>query len=61
MRIGSGEGSTTKNFIVCTVHLLTAIKFIRLKSPCHVARMGSFRILICETTEKTLLGRPKHR
>ena len=22
MRIGSGEGSTTRNFIVCTVHLI---------------------------------------
>ena len=48
--MGSGEGSTMKNFIVCTVHLIVrVIKSRRLRWADHVARMedgrSSFNIL----------------
>ena len=54
MRMGSGEGSTMKNFIVCTVHLIVrVIKSRRLRSADHVARMeeirSAFRILTVKT------------
>ena len=49
--MGSGEGSTTRNFIKCTVSRNTVrlIIFRRLKWLDHVARMdeerGAFKIL----------------
>ena len=39
--MGSGEGSTMRNFIVCTVHLIVrVIKSRRLGREGQVARMG---------------------
>ena len=53
--MGSGEGSTMRNFIVCTVHLIVRmIKSRRLRWADHVARME-------EGTGKRPLGRPRHR
>ena len=51
MRMGSGEGFTMRNFIVCTVHLniVRVIKSRRLRWAGHVARMeegrSAFKIL----------------
>ena len=51
MRIGSGEGSTIRNYIVFTVHLniIRVIKSRRLRWAGHVARMeegrSAFKIL----------------
>ena len=54
----SGEGSTMRNFIVCTVHLI-------LRWAGHVARMeegrSAFKILTGKPTGKRPLGRPRHR
>ena len=51
MRMGSGEGSTMRNFIVCTV-----IKSRRLRWTGHVARMeegrSAFKILTGKSTGK---------
>ena len=44
--MGSEEGSTMRNFIVCTVHLIvTVIKSRRLRWAGHVARMEEGRVL----------------
>ena len=63
MRMGSREGSTMRNFIVCTVHLV--IKSRRLRWAEHVARMeegrSAFKILTGTPTGKRPLGRPRHR
>ena len=52
MRMGSGEGSTMRNFIVCTV-----IKSRRLRWAGHVARMeegsSAFKILTGKPTGKS--------
>ena len=58
--MGNGEGSTLKNYIVCTVHLILVrvIKSRRLRWVSHVTRMeegrSSFKIVI-----GTPLGRPR--
>ena len=65
--MGSGEGSTMRNFIVCTCspNLVRAIKSRRLRWAGHVARMeegGSvFKILTGKPTVKRPLGRPRRR
>ena len=43
--MGSGEGSTIRNFIVCTIHLidLRVIKSRRLRWEGHVVRMEDGR------------------
>ena len=45
MRMGSGEGSTMRNLIVCTVHfnIVRVIKSRRLRWAGHVARMEKDR------------------
>ena len=45
MRMGSGEGSTMRNFVVCTVHLIIVrvIKSRRLRWTGNVARMEEVR------------------
>ena len=57
--MGSGEGSTMRNFIVCTIHL---IKSRRLRWTGHVARMeegrSAFKILTGTPTGKMSIGRP---
>jgi hypothetical protein len=51
MRMGSGEGFTMRNFLVCTVppNIVRVIKSIRLRWAGHVARMeegrSAFKIL----------------
>ena len=61
MRMGSGEGSTMRNFIVCTVNLIVrVIKSRRLKGTGHVARMEKdrvFRILTGTPTGAPPSGR----
>ena len=63
MRMGSGEGATMRNFIVCILHLIKVIKFRRLRWAGHVARMekgmNAFKILTCKSTGKRPLGRPR--
>ena len=65
--MGSGEGSTIRNFVVCTVHpnIVRVIKSIRLRWTGHVARMeegrSAFRIFKGKLTGKRLLGRPRRR
>ena len=46
VRKGSEEGSTMRNFIVCTVHfnIVRVIKSRRLRWAGHVARMEKDRI-----------------
>ena len=65
MRMGSGEGSTMRNFIVCTIHLIRVIKSRRLRWAGHVARMeegrSAFKILTGKPTGKRPLGRPRRR
>ena len=60
IRMGSGKGSTMRNFIVCTM-----IKSRRLRWAGHVARIeegrSAFKILIGKPTGKRLLGRPRRR
>ena len=57
MRMGSAEGSTTRNYIVCTVHLIE-IKSTSLRWANHVARMdegrSGFKILTGKPTGKRL-------
>ena len=46
MRMGSGEGSTMKNFVVFTVHLIGVIRAFRtrrLRCAGHVVRMEEVR------------------
>ena len=61
MRMESGEDSTMRNFIVCTVHLIVrVIKSRRLRWAGHVARMeegrSAFKILTGKPTGKRPLG-----
>ena len=61
MRMGSGEGSTMRNFVVCTVHLIVrVIKSRRLRWAEHVARMeegrSAFKILTGKSIRKRPLG-----
>ena len=54
MRMGSGEGSTIRNFIVCNI--VRVIKSRRLRWAGHVARMeedrSAFKILTGKPTGK---------
>ena len=66
MRRGSGEGSTMRNFTVCTVHLtVRVIKCRRLRWLGYVARMEeggrAFKILTDKPTGKRPLGRLRSR
>ena len=62
IKMGSGEGSTLRNFIVCTVRV---IKSRRLRWAGHVARKeegrSSFKILTGNPTGRRTLGRPRLR
>ena len=54
-RIGSGEGSTVRNFIIRSPNIVTVIKCRRLRWAGHVARMGggsrsAFKILTSKPT-----------
>ena len=51
--MGSEEGSTMRNFIVCIVHLIQVIKSRRLRWASHVARMEEGRNAL-----KVLSGKP---
>ena len=57
--MGSGEGSTMRNFIVCTVHL------IQSGWSGHVSTMvegrSAFKILTGKHTRKIPLGSPRRR
>ena len=61
--MGNGEGSTMRNFIVCTVHLniVRLIESRRLRWAGHVARMeegrSAFKVLTGKLTGKIPLGR----
>ena len=65
--MGSGEGCTIRNFIVCTVHLNIArvIKSRRLRWAGHVARLDEGRsvlkILTGKPIRKRPLGSPRYR
>ena len=65
MRMGSGEGSTMRNFIVFTVHLFRVIKSRRFRWAGYVARMEesrcAFKMLTSKLTGKRPLGRPRRR
>ena len=57
--MGSGEGSTMRSFVVCTVHLIVrVIKSRRLRWAEHVSRMeegrSAFKILTGKSTERAL-------
>jgi hypothetical protein len=61
MRMGSGEGSTMRNFIVCTVlpNIVRVIKSRRLRWAGYVAKMlegmSAFKILTgCTYRKQTL-------
>ena len=66
-RMGSGDGSTMRNFIVCTVHLniVRVNKSRRLRWAEHVARVeedrSAFKILTSKPIGKRTLGRPRCR
>ena len=53
MIMGSEEGYTMRNFIVCIVHLIQVIKSRRLRWASHVARMEEGRNAL-----KVLSGKP---
>ena len=60
--------STIRNFIVCTVHLIYAVRVIksrRLRCSGHLARMkegrNAFKTLTGTPTKMRLLGRPRRR
>ena len=62
--MGSEEGTTMSNFIVCTIHIYSqVIKSRRMRWVGHVARMeegrSSFKILTGKPTGKRTLGRPR--
>ena len=64
MRMGSGEGSTMRNFIVCTVNIVTMIKYRRLRWAGHVARMkegSAVKILTGKPRGKVPSGRHRRR
>ena len=60
--MGSGEGFTIGNFILCTIYLIVRVsKFRRLKRAGHVARTeedkSAIKILIGKPTGKRPSGR----
>ena len=63
--MGSGEGFTMRNFIVCnrSPNIVRVIKSRRLRWAGHVARMeegrSAFKILTGKPTGKSPLGRPR--
>ena len=62
----TGEGSTMRNFIVCTVHLIVrVIKSRKLRWAGNVARMEEgrrvFKIVTGTDTGKSSLGSPRRR
>ena len=63
--MGSGNGSTMRNFIACNVRLIIVgvIKSRRLRWAGHVARVeegrSAFKILTLTLTEKRSLGRSR--
>ena len=63
--MGSGEGSTMRNFIVCTPNIVRVLKSRRLRWTGHVARMGEGRSALKFLTGKPIgkisLGRPRRR
>ena len=61
--MGNGEGSTMRNFIVCTVHIFRVIESKGLRWAGHVVRMeeGTFKILRGKPAGKRSLGKPRHR
>ena len=65
--MGSGEGFTMRNFLVCTVppNIVRVIKSIRLRWAGHVARMEEgrsvFKILTGTPAGNRPLGRPRRR
>ena len=65
--MGSGEGSMTRKFIVCTVllNIVRVIKSRRLRWAGHVAIMeegrSAFKILTGTPTGKRPSGRPRRR
>ena len=67
MRTGSGEGTTTRNFIFLyrSPNIVRVIKSRRLRWVGHVARMeedrSAFKILTGKPTGKRPLGRPRRR
>ena len=66
MRMGSGEGSTMRNFsLYRSPNIFRVIKSRRLRWAGHVARMEEARsaskILTGKSTGKRLLGRPWRR
>ena len=65
MRMGNGESSTMRNFIVCTIHLIRVIKSRRLRWARHVVRMeegrSAFKVLTGKPTGKRPLARPRRR
>ena len=66
MTMGSGEGSTMRNFRLCTVHLIVkVIKFRILRWVGHVAwteqDMSAFKMLTGKPRRKKPLGRPRPR
>ena len=62
MRMGSGEGSTMRKFIVCTIHL---VESKRLRWAGHLARKEEgrsvFKILGDKPTGRRPVGRPGRR
>ena len=67
MRMGSGEGSTMRNFIVCTgsTNIVRVIKTRRLSWAGHIGRMevgrSPLKIVTGKHTGKRTLGRPRRR
>ena len=63
--MGSGEGSTMRNFIICSPYIVRVIISRRLRWVYHVARMEKtrnvFKILRSKTSGKKPLGRPRGR
>ena len=63
--MGSGEGFTMRNFIVCSTYIVRAIKSRRLRWAGHVTRMeedrSAFKILMNKNTVTRALGRPRRR
>ena len=63
MRLGSGEGSTMKNFIVCNI--IRIIKSRRFRLAGHASRMevgrNGFKILTGIPSGKKTLGTPRHK
>ena len=56
MRMGSGEGSTMRNFIVCNI--ARVIKSRRLRWAGHVARMEEGRSALKILTDEPVWKRP---